>query len=514
MLDQVLRALTIGFLGILGWVAPALHEAAKADAPQRGGTLTVGFASDIKTLDPVFSIEFTERQVLYLVFDTLVKLDTDFSIRPELAKSWEIQKDGTRVVLHLREGVKFQDGTAFDAAAVKWNIDRRLDPEVKSPQKGGLESVLTSVEVVDPATVAFNLKQPFPGLLGMLGQREGFMVSPTAVQKAGADFGSKPVGTGAFLFKEWVRGNHITVERNPDYWDREKPYLDRVVFQDIGGSVVGVQRLVTGEVDFVSELSPQDVRQIEGRSDIRLDPDPVGRWISLQWQVDKPPFNNPALRQAIAHAIDRKRVVDILTGGKAQIAEGSTPKGLWWFDPALKSYDYNPGKAKELLSQAGYPNGLDLTMAAPTVTMFQQLDQLLQEQLKAIGINVTLEPAPVSDWYARVVQQKINFTPQRWSQRPDPDGLFYILFHSKGYANSTNYKNPELDALLDKARALTDTEARKPLYRQTQEIMTRDLPYVPLFFSLEYAALWSNVQGYLWIPDEIPRFRDVWKSKS
>jgi peptide/nickel transport system substrate-binding protein len=286
------------------------------------------------------------------------------------------------------------------------------------------------------------------------------------------------------------------------------------VFQDIAGSVVGVQRLITGEADFVSELSPQDVRQIEGRSDIKLDPDPVGRWISLQWQVDKPPFNNALLRQAIAHAIDRKRLVDLLMGGKAQIAEGPTPKGLWWFDPNLSSYDYDPIKARDLLRQAGFANGLEITMAAPTVTMFQQLDQVVQEQLKAIGINVTLEPVAVSDWYSQVVQQKINFTPQRWSQRPDPDGLLYILFHSKGYANSTNYRNPELDALLDKARILTDVEDRRPLYWKAQAIITKDLPYVPLFFSLEYAALRSNVQGYVWIPDEIPRFRDVWKSKS
>jgi peptide/nickel transport system substrate-binding protein len=514
MLNQTMRALVIGLISTVASLSLSHGGTAIAQTPERGGTLTVGFASDIKTLDPVFSIEYTERQVLYLIFDTLVKLDTDFSIKPELAKSWEIQNGGTRVLFHLREGVKFQDGTPFDAAAVKWNIDRRLDPEVKSPQKGGLESVLTSVEVVDPLTVAFNLREPYPGLLGMLGQREGFMESPSAAQKLGGDFGSKPVGAGAFVFKEWVRGNHITVERNPDYWDKGKPYLDRVVFQDIAGSVVGAQRLITGEADFVSELSPQDVRQIEGRSDIKLDPDPVGRWISLQWQVDKPPFDNALLRQAIAHAIDRKRLVDILMGGRAQIAEGPTPKGLWWFDPGLKSYDYDPIKAKDLLRQAGYPNGLDVTLAAPTVTMFQQLDQVVQEQLKAIGINVTLEPVAVSDWYSQVVQQKINFTPQRWSQRPDPDGLLYILFHSKGYANSTNYRNPELDALLDKARSLTDVAARRPLYWQAQAIITKDLPYVPLFFSLEYAALRSNVQGYVWIPDEIPRFRDVWKSKS
>jgi peptide/nickel transport system substrate-binding protein len=348
----------------------------------------------------------------------------------------------------------------------------------------------------------------------MLGQREGFMGSPTAAEKAGADFGSHPVGTGPFVFREWQRGNHITVERNPNYWEPNKPYLDRIVFNDISGSIVGIQRLITGELDFVAELSPQDVRQIEGRKVIRLDPSPVGRWYSLQWQVDKAPFNNPMLRQAVAHAIDRKRLVDILMQGKASIAEGPTPKVLWWFDPDLRSYDYDPPKAKALLTEAGYADGINLTLAAPTVPLLQQLDQLLQEQFKAVGINVTLEPVANSEWYARVVQQAINFTPQRWSQRPDPDGLLTILFHSKGYANSTNYRNPEVDGLLDQARVLLDAAARKPLYQQAQRLITRDLPYVPLFFSVEYAAIRDAAQGFVWIPDEIPRFRDMWKNKS
>jgi peptide/nickel transport system substrate-binding protein len=509
MLLGMSRALKLGLIGVL-----CCSAAAQAETPLRGGTLNVGFASDTKTLDPIFSIEFSERQVIYTIFNTLVRLDTDFSIRPELATSWEIENDGKRVVFHLRTDVKFHDGTAFDAAAVKWNIERRLDPATKSPQQAGLTPVIASIEVVDPATVVFNLKSPFPGIFGMLGQREGFMESPTAAEKAGADFGSHPVGTGPFVFREWQRGNHITVERNPNYWEPNKPYLDRIVFNDISGSIVGIQRLITGELDFVAELSPQDVRQIEGRKVIRLDPSPVGRWYSLQWQVDKAPFNNPMLRQAVAHAIDRKRLVDILMQGKASIAEGPTPKVLWWFDPDLRSYNYDPPKAKALLTEAGYADGINLTLAAPTVPLLQQLDQLLQEQFKAVGINVTLEPVANSEWYARVVQQAINFTPQRWSQRPDPDGLLTILFHSKGYANSTNYRNPEVDGLLDQARVLLDTAARKPLYQQAQRLITRDLPYVPLFFSVEYAAIRDAAQGFVWIPDEIPRFRDMWKNKS
>jgi len=367
--------------------------------------------------------------------------------------------------------------------------------------------------VVDPSTVAINLKLQFPGLMGMLAQREGFMVPPAAAEKAGADFGSKPVGSGPFVFKEWVRGSHIAVERNPNYWEAGKPYLDRIVLRDIAGAVVGVQRLLTGELDYVAELSPQDVRQLEGRRGIHLDATPTGRWISMQWQVDKPPFNNEKLRQAIAHAIDRKRINDIINDGKGVIAEGPTPKALWWFNPDLKSYAHDPAKAKALLAEAGYPNGLEIGLSHPSTASLQQINQIVQEQLKAVGITVKLEPVAQSEWYARVVQQQINFTAMRWTQRPDPDGLLYLLFHSKGAGNSTNYKSAEVDALLDKGRATLDIEARKPIYRQAQAVMTRDLPYLPLYFSVEYAAIRDVVQNHAWIPDEIPRFRDLWKTK-
>jgi peptide/nickel transport system substrate-binding protein len=258
---------------------PALAQG----SPQAGGTLNVGLPSDSKTMDPIFSVQFTERQVLYLVFNTLVRFGPDFSIYPELAESWQIEDGGKRVTFKLREGVQFHDGTPFDAAAVKWNIDRRLDSAVASPQRDQLVPIIDSVNVIDARTVAFVLKAPYAGLLSLLGERPGFMLSPTASEKLGKDFGNAPVGTGPFVFKEWVRGSHMTVERNPKYWEASKPYLDRIVFRDISGAVVGLQRLVTGEVDFVADLSPQDVKQLQGRSGIALAPITVGRWYSLQW---------------------------------------------------------------------------------------------------------------------------------------------------------------------------------------------------------------------------------------
>jgi peptide/nickel transport system substrate-binding protein len=503
------------WFGLILVVAACLQlgPACAQGAPQTGGTLNVGLPSDSKTMDPIHSVQFTERQVLYLMFNTLVRFGPDFSIHPELAESWQIDDGGKKVTFKLRDGVQFHDSTPFDAAAVKWNIDRRLDAGVASPQRDQLAPIIAAVEVVDPRTVAFVLKAPYAGLLSLLGERPGFMLSPTAGEKLGKDFGNAPVGTGPFVFKEWVRGSHLTVERNPKYWEAGKPYLDRVVFRDISGAVVGVQRLVTGEIDFVADLSPQDVRQLQGRSGITLSPITVGRWYSLQWHMFKEPFNNAKLRQAIAHGIDRKRINDIVMDGKGTISDGPTPAGLWWFDPAIKSYAYDPEKAKALLKEAGYPNGFEFALSTPQITVLSQINQLAQEQLDAVGIKLKLEPVAQSEWYAKLVRKETNFSPNRWTQRPDPDGLLYILFHSKGYANTTGYKNDRVDALLEQARQNFDQAERKKLYSEVQAIIAREIPMLPLFFSVEYAALRDNVQGFEWIPDQIPRFRDVWKKK-
>ena len=485
---------------------------AAQDKPKYGGTLNVGLTSDMKTLDPIFSVQFTERQPLYLIFNTLVKLSPDFSIEPELAQSWDVQNGGKTLVFHLREGVRFHDGTVFDASVVKWNLDRRMNKDVRSPQEKGLSSVITGVEVVNKNTVTILLSKPFPGLLGMLGQREGFMVSPAAVEKWGKDFGSHPVGTGAFKFVEWVRGSHITVERNPDYWEKGLPYLDKIVFNDIANSVVGVQRLTTKEVDLVDTLTPRDVLQLEKMPNINLYPIKVGRWFSLHWHWNEPPFNNPALREAIAHAIDRNKIVEILMNGKGTVSDSPTPPGLWWFNSKVKVPAYDPALAKKKLIEAGYPSGIDLTLFMPSAVVYEQLCQLVQEQLGAVGIRVKLEPVAEGDFYARVFKGLINFVPTRWTQRPDPDGLFYILFHSQGPANTSKYQSATADALLDKARVTTNRKDRVALYDQFQELLAKDLPVLPLFFSVEYAGARDVVHGYVWIPDQIPRYREPWKS--
>lgn len=486
--------------------------AAAQDTPQYGGTLNVSLPNDAKSLNPVFQVNFSERQPLYLIFNTLVGLTPDFSIVPELAERWEMDTAGNRLTLHLRGGVKFHDGTDFDAAAVKWNLDHRMDEATKSPSRAQLIESIVSIDVKDPRTVVVNLKGPSPNLLGMLAQREGFMASPTAARKAGEGFGTNPVGSGPFVFKEWEPGNRIVVEKNPNYWEKGKPYLDRIVFIQTANPVVSIPRLLTRELDYIAQLGPNDVRPIEKRPGIKLDISPGNRWTSFQFIVDKPPYDNPKLRQAIAHALDRKRIVDIVMNGKATVAEGPTPPGLWWHNPNLPVYDYNPDKAKALLAEIGYKPEQELKLSVQPVALYQQFSQLAQEQFKAVGLNVRIEPVSVSEWYPMLFKGVINFLPIRWTQRPDPDGLFTYLYYSKSAVNSARYNNPDVDDLLVKARGVSSQSERVKLYAKAQEYMARDLPYISLFFSVEYAAMRDEVKNHVWIPDEIPRFREVWKA--
>jgi peptide/nickel transport system substrate-binding protein len=495
----------------------ALAQTQASAQPQYGGTLKVSLLNEIKTLDPTFQTTYNERFVMYVMFNTLFSLGRDSSIGPELAESWSFEDDGRRLVLHLRTGVTFHDGTVFDADAVKWNFEHRMSKEINSPSRSLLSAVIDGVDATDQHTVVIRLKGPTPSILGMLAQRDGWMVSPTSATKLGPDFGHAPVGTGPFVFKQWDQGSRIVLEKNKAYWNPGKPYLDRIEYVLTQNSLVGIPRLFTGEVDVVAPLSPLEIRPLESRRDIKVEQRPVSRWVALQFRIDRPPFDNLKLRQAIAYGLDRKRIADITMAGKAVVAEGSVPPGLWWFDPDLKSYPFDPAKAKALLTEIGHPNGIEITLtSSPDDPVYQQIALLVQDQLKAVGITVKIQPIASSEFYTQVVQGKIAFSPTRWAARPDPDGLFSLLFDSKSGSDSTAYNNPEVDALLAKARGLRDQEERKQVYFQAQRIMTHDLPYVPLFFQPEYAAMRSDVGNgqSVWVADEAPRFRDLWKSRS
>ena len=484
---------------------------AQEGEPEYGGTLNMGFISDVRTLNPVVSTQFTERPVLFLLFDTLVQTMPDFSLEPGLAESWEFEDDGKRVVLKLQEGVTFHDGTPMNAEAVKWNFDTRLDPETKSSQFRQLDGVIASVDVIDDSSVAINLTAPYPPLLSLLGDRAGMMVSPASFETYGEDVGSNPVGTGPFKLEDWSRGSTMTAVKFEDYWQDGKPYLDSVVFHEIPSNVVGIQRMSIGELDYMSQLTPLDTRLADASPEIKIVQSATGQWYSLQWKWDAEPYNNPDLRRAIAHAINRDRINTILWEGSAKISDGFTPDGVWWTPAELEHYEYDPEKAKQILADAGL-EGMSLQLAAPSGDALRRFAELAQEDLNAVGLNVELAPVPQSEYYAKTVAGEIKFTPMRWTQRSDPDGLIQYLFATDGTANSTGYSNEQVDKWIYEAREITDQAERKALYDKVQMQISKDLPYMPVGFSADFSAMRTNVHGYTPMPDLIPRLRDFWKS--
>src|SRR5574342_1286619 len=237
---------------------------------------------------------------------------------------------------------------------------------------------------------------------------------------------------------------------------------------------------------------------------------PAARWTALQWRVDEPPFNKKALRQAIALAIDRNELKDVLLRGFGEAARGPVTPGLWWFDPSLKAFGHDLELAKKKLIEAGYANGFRQKFVVENTPQWIRQAELLQAQLQKINVTMEFEPVNSADAYALIVERKTNWTHTRWTQRADPNGLLYILFHSKGFANSTGYSNPRVDELLDRAAAIYEPERRKPLYQEAERLLVDDVPYVFLNYTAEFAVMSKKLQNWVWIPDLIPRFRDLW----
>ncbi len=489
-----------------------LHGTEAASAPQRGGTLRVGWIPNAHTLDPHYSVDFAERHVMYAVYNTLVAVNPSFEIVPELARTWKIEPNGKIITFQLQPGVKFHDGTACDAAAVKWNIDFMLDAANNSPQRRQIEPFLAGVDVAGPTTVAFRLKQQYPGLLAALAERPGFMVSPAAWQKSGRDLGRRPVGSGPFEFVEWVSDDHVTLRRFAGYWEKGKPYLDGIVYRVIPDPAVRGTMVRTGEVDTASSPDPKDIPGLERAQNVKvITENPSGHWWATQWRVDRPPFNNKPLRQAIAYGVDRAEFVKVMLGGRGTVAKGPTPSNVWWYNDGVKGYTYDPAKAKSLLAEAGHGGGFSAGFATDNTPLGLQFAELLQQQLKKINVNITINPVNPADMYQQVLAAKLNWARTDWTLRGDPDGLLRILFYTGNFANSTSYSG--VDRLLRDASSSYDRAVRKKVYGEIEQAVINDAPYVWFFYVPEYEPTRTPVQNFAWIPDSVPRYRDLWIAK-
>jgi ABC-type transport system substrate-binding protein len=470
-------------------------DAPSDGAPTRGGVLRAASAVDVTTLDPHAGTSGYDYWMIYPIYDTLLGYDAaTLEPQPGLAESWTLE-DPTALTLTLREGVTFHDGTPFDAAAVEYNLDRVKGQE--SNIKNDL-ATLESVEVVDDHTVTLNLSEPNSAMLGILADRAGMMVSPTAAEAAGEDFASNPVGTGPFKFVEHRPGELIKYEANPDYWNPELPYLDGIEYRILAEADTRLNGLLSDEVDFVHRVEPQTVEQVESNEELAFEQYVgIGDAKIIYMDTSKPPFDDQRLRQAVNYALDRETLTDAATFGTGEPAFMPIPSAHWAYqDELAPGYEYDPDKARALMAEAGV-DGLSFSLVHQPDAVDTRVAEIVQAQLAESGIDVALAPVEltqsVQEYFTDRKYSAGNFG---WTGRPDPNMTFSQIFSSDAFFNAGKYEIEGLPELLAEAAATTDIETRDEVYSRLVPVTLEASIIAPLFFRSTTDAFSANVTGY------------------
>src|ERR671916_1577573 len=486
-------------------------------APQSNtppGTLFVALEAEPPELDPNLSSAYVDRQVMASLYDKLVDIDEQGEIVPMLAKSYDVSDDGTVYTFELREGIKFHDGTEFNAEAVKFNLDRyQKEDSVRSTEVEPIESI----EVVDPMTVRVTLSEPFAPFLAVLTDRAGIIASPKAIKESGGRISKNPVGTGPFEFVERVRGDHITVKKNPDYWREGLPKMDKIVYRGIEDENVQYQNLQSGELDLIDQIPTVEFKDLQESGDYKVSIEPGLGYQGIWLNVTQPPFDKKELRQAVYRLVDREAIVKaVLRDVGGTPANSPFSKASWAYSE--ESDEYPPRsveEAKALLEEAGEPDGFSFILKLDPSPGSQQIGQIIQSSLEPAGIDVKLEQLE----FGALLDDSTNGNFQAlflgWSGRIDPDLNIYDFTVTDGDFNDSGYSNPEVDRLLNEARTTSDRDRRKELYTQVMEILHEDVPYVYLYHNNATTdfAMQPTVQGFEPYPDGILRLAGVSKQQ-
>jgi peptide/nickel transport system substrate-binding protein len=469
-------------------------------------TLVIGLDDDPPQLDPHRSTAAVDRQVFQSLYNTLIDIDENLNPVPELAKKWEISKDGKTYTFYLQEGVKFHDGTAFNAKAVKYNFERMLDPELGSPRKSEI-NLIDKVEVVDDYTVKVHLKTPYAPFLSVLTDRAGMMVSPTAVKESGKDFANQPVGTGPYKYVERVQQSHIKLTRFDDYW-REKPAIKNVVYKPFPDGNTRVTNLTSGKLDIINKIAYKDIKSLKESSDIQLSEKGALGFQGLMLNTAKAPFDNKKIRQAINYAVNRQAIAKVVYKDGVIPAASPFPPTSWAHPEDLNVIKQDVEKAKQLVSESGLKN-VEFTLKITPKPEEKQLGQMMQAMLGEVGIKVNIEMVEFGTLLQQMRSHDYQAIRIGWSGRTDPDGNAYTWFTTDGSINDMSYSNARVDKLLSKARTVSDHKTRAKLYAQVSKILQEDAPYIFLFHPKDFKAMKSYLKGYKHVADGMIRTEPI-----
>ena len=479
---------------------PQPSKPAAAGGPAAGGTLTFGVYRPIPNLAYYHAYDASNNITAVAIWDTLLRFNEKAEIEPGLASSWEV-KDGNKIILHLREGVKFHDGTTLNAEDVIASMELAVDPESKSPMAWMLDPI-DSIVAVDNMTVQIETGAVVD-ILNALATPIGAVSSKEAVEKYGIGLGEKPIGAGPFKLESWERGSRVVLTKFDDYWEEGKPYLDKIVFNIIIEEFTRLSSLRSGDLDIVYNMSFANVEKLEGNA--KFNTNIFGTYIVyyLALNMKKAPFNDMRVRQALSYAVDREAITKAVTRGYAEPAiTDIAPEMAGSLKGVQKPYPYDPEKAKALLKEAGYGDGFSMKLLVGANSPDAETGVVLQEYFKAIGVEVELvseeasllwnhlqagnyEDAAMSFWYPDFPDAAGTLVPFCYSTNTPPDGC----------CNFSYYANSQVDKLLDEAAAETDLARRAQLFQEVNKIIYREAPRVWLYHIKEAMPATVNVKG-------------------
>ncbi len=496
-------------LGIAAPLAGAMYAAGLQNAgavllQDDGKTLVIAIAQSTVQLDPAIAGSNGYGDIIP-IHDNLTEGLTRFKpgsieIEGALAESWIASDDLLSYVFTLRPGVTFHDGTPVDAAAIETNVLRQLDPEHplhtdNMVYTGILYADVESVAVTGDMEITFTMSAPTTLLPGNLAIFAGGIVSPTALESLGADFGQQVVGSGPYVFESFTRDVELVLVANESYWGG-RPALDRIVFRTISDDTVRFTELSTGGIDVANQIDFKDVDRLEGDSNLQAI---SGNFLNMQYigfNMSLAPFDNLAVRQAVQHAINKQNISDAIFYGNYTLGAGPVAPGLPGYDETLAEiYPYDPDRAKQLLTDAGI-DGLEVELRNRANSFWPLIGQLIQADLAEIGITVNLQALEDAEFYSGLNDNSTAFFVNDWTwDNGDPDNVMFSLFSAPAAFDRFGFKDPEVDALNAQAKAETDQNVRADLYIQAQRLVLENSVQVVLGYPARIIGAQAGIQG-------------------
>ena len=484
-------------------------------AREAGEVLVFGRGSDSVGLDPALEGDGESFKVCDNIYENLVTYEEgSTTVVPQLAESWDVSADRLTWTFHLRTGVRFHDGTPFNAEAMLFSLARQSDEDHPYHKvegaynywnNMGMSDIVASMEAADDSTFVVRLAEPNATFLATLGMNFCAAVSPAAVAGHGPDFFKNPVGTGPFRFVEWRKDERIVLDRNDNYWG-EPPALKRLIFRPIQDASVRFLELRTGAIQGIDNVSPEFIETIRGNPDLQLLTQPGMNVGYLAMNMDRPPFDNRLVRVALNCAIDKQALVDNFYSGLAVPAKNPLPPLMWGYDDSVEPYPFDPERARRLLAEAGFPDGFETelwAMPAPRPYMPQpeKIAVAIKANLDAVGVSARIVRWEWGTYLDKVFAGEHPMCLLGWTgDNGDPDNFLYVLLDKTAAVKPANnvsfYRSDPLHELLVAARRSGDMAERTSLYRKAQQIIHADAPWVPLVHATQTAAFRSNVRGF------------------